>query len=98
MVKDTRATVGPDSLRPLNAPTPLQVRLGDAGAPAQIHRRRRWRTVARTMDRWRIDDEWWRERAISRTYYRVLLEDGQPLTVFRDDETGRWHEQGGVHG
>jgi hypothetical protein len=51
--------------------------------------------VARTADRWRIDDEWWRERPLSRTYYRVLLEDGQPLTLFRDDVTGQWYEQGG---
>ena len=95
MVKDTRAPVGPDALRSLNAPALVQVRADDSGRPARVRRRRRWIEVARTTDRWRIDDEWWRERPLSRTYYRVLLEDGQPLTLFRDDVAGRWYEQGG---
>ncbi len=96
MVKDTGAPVGSDALRPLNAPARLQVREDDSGRPAHVRRRhRRWVAVARTADRWRIDDEWWRERPLSRTYYRVLLEDGQPLTLFRDDVTGQWYEQGG---
>ena len=95
MVKDTGAPVGPDALRPLNAPTPVQVRADDAGRPARVRRRRRWVEVARTADHWRIDDEWWREYPLSRTYYRVLLEDGQPLTLFLDDVAGQWYEQGG---
>jgi hypothetical protein len=44
------------------------------------------------LDRWRIDDEWWR-REISRMYFSVALEGGQLLTLFHDLTTGRWYGQ-----
>jgi len=44
--------------------------------------------VERVRDRWRIDDEWWRERPIARLYYALLLEDGTFLTVYRDLAAG----------
>ncbi len=34
---------------------------------------------------WRVAEAWWREAPIQRTYYRVLIEGGRPLTLFRDD-------------
>jgi hypothetical protein len=39
------------------------------------------------------DEEWWRERPIVRMYYRVNLEDGRGLTVFRDMLDGAWYRQ-----
>lgn len=42
---------------------------------------------------WRIAEAWWREASQARTYYRVILEGGSPLTLFRDDATGAWFEQ-----
>jgi hypothetical protein len=39
---------------------------------------------------WRIDDEWWRTRPVSRLYYSLLLEDGRTVTVYRDLVSGRW--------
>jgi len=51
--------------------------------------------VARVQDRWRIDDEWWRERPISRLYYTLLLDNGVPLTVYHDLVTDEWFEQSG---
>ncbi len=49
--------------------------------------------VTAIEDRWEIDEEWWRTRSLSRTYYRVLLEDGQALTLYRDMLNGRWYSQ-----
>jgi len=49
--------------------------------------------VAQVEDRWRISEEWWRETALERTYYRLILEDGRPLDIFLDDRTGEWFEQ-----
>jgi hypothetical protein len=46
--------------------------------------------VAAVQDRWRIDDEWWRTRPVSRLYYSLLLEDGRTVTVYRDLVSGRW--------
>ena len=42
---------------------------------------------------WRIAEAWWREASQARTYYRVILQGGRPLTLFRDDATGAWFEQ-----
>jgi hypothetical protein len=51
------------------------------------------RAVSAVQDRWRLDDEWWRERPISRLYYSLLLEDGSLLVVYRDLVVDEWHAQ-----
>jgi len=42
---------------------------------------------------WSIDEEWWREKPIVRMYYRVNLEEGRQVTVFRDMLHGVWYRQ-----
>jgi hypothetical protein len=51
---------------------------------------------------WRIAEEWWRDTPIRRTYFQLVLDDGRPLTIFRDERTpseggadalGAWFEQ-----
>jgi hypothetical protein len=49
--------------------------------------------VASLQDRWRIDDEWWRETPIARAYYQLQLENGRVVTVYRDLVGGEWWEQ-----
>jgi hypothetical protein len=59
--------------------------------------------VAEVLDRWRIDDEWWRpalqgdgavgRAEISRMYYHVALENRQLLVIFRDLTEGGWYAQ-----
>ena len=82
-------------LRPLNAPTPLRVQLDDRGRIVSIWRQGRLtpRTIAAVQDRWRIDDEWWREHPISRVYYEVVLDDGTLLTMYQDLVADAWYEQ-----
>jgi len=48
--------------------------------------------VEAVLETWRIDNEWWRERPVSRVYYRLVLEDGRTVTVYRDG-SGRWAGQ-----
>jgi hypothetical protein len=50
--------------------------------------------VAEVQDTWRIDDEWWRERPVSRLYFSVALEDGRVVTVYEDLVNERWWRQG----
>ena len=53
-------------------------------------------TVARVEEVWRVAEEWWREEPVARTYYRLVLDDGRPLTLFHDDEGavgGGWFSQ-----
>ena len=82
-------------LRPLNAPSPLRVQTDAAGRIVSVWRQGRLtpRTIAAVQDRWRIDDEWWREHTISRMYYAVVLDDGTFLTIYRDLITDAWFEQ-----
>ncbi len=49
--------------------------------------------VVSVEDCWRIDEEWWREKPISRLYFEVLLEDGRRMTVFKDLLQGAWYRQ-----
>jgi hypothetical protein len=50
--------------------------------------------VEAIRERWRIDDEWWRQ-AISREYRTVVLNDGRVVTLFHDLIEGAWYVQKG---
>ena len=95
MVPHPRVSLGARALRPLGAPVPLRVRVGSDGQPLAVRRRGRpgLRAVARVQDCWRVDDEWWRERPISRLYYALLLDDGTFLVGYRDLVADAWFEQ-----
>ena len=82
-------------LRPLNAPSPVRVQTDARGRIVSLWRQGRLtpRTIAAIQDRWRIDDEWWREHAIARLYYELLLDDGTLLTVYHDLSIDAWFEQ-----
>jgi hypothetical protein len=80
-------------LRSLNAPVRVQVRLGRDDAPARIVLRGRARTVAGVQERWRIDEGWWWERPVSRTYWRLVLDDGRQVTVYEDEVDHTWWTQ-----
>jgi hypothetical protein len=79
-------------LSPLKEPRPLAVATDDVGKPVAVVLGRRRLAVERIEDVWRIDDEWWREE-VSRLYYRLLLEDGRPLIVYRDLVRELWYKQ-----
>jgi hypothetical protein len=52
--------------------------------------------VALLREEWRVVDRWWTEVPISRRYFDVVLETGQNLVVYRDEEVGRWFTQRGA--
>ena len=93
MVKDTRTTAGASHIRALNEPQSVAVKAEDDGLPTALKLRRRWVLVEALVDRWRIDDEWWRERPVSRMYYECLVDQGLHMTVFHDLMTGEWYQQ-----
>lgn len=92
MVTTTRETAGVGALRPLNAPVAVRVE-ADAGWPLAVWARGARKPVAAVDDVWRVEDEWWREQPVRRTYMEVLLDDGRRLTLFRDDAQGKWFRQ-----
>jgi len=85
---------GPQSLRPLNVPRPIRVRIGTGGRPFAIRLEGGEKRVGQILEIWQIDDEWWRKR-ISRRYATLVLDDGRIVTVFRDLVTTRWYLQEG---
>ena len=99
MVPHPGTSLRPHGLRPLSRPHPLRVTLDAAGLPARVATRHDRQPVAVTAvdEVWRIAEEWWRERPLRRTYYRLALDDGRALTCFHDDDGGPgdtgWYEQ-----
>lgn len=93
MVAPSRGAGSPRTLRHLNTPRPVEVRLGDDGTPSDVRRSDRWLAVERVLDRWRTDDRWWTEQPIARAYHELLLEDGRVVAVFHDEIEGSWWEQ-----
>jgi hypothetical protein len=87
------------SLRPIGTPRVLEVRVDNADRPLAVvrvdarGRRNDEAPVESIEEQWRLAEAWWREPAQARTYYRVVLEGGRLLTVYRDDITGDWYEQ-----
>lgn len=76
-------------VRPLNRPRPVRVEADEDGRPVAVWLSGRRYAVEAVLATWRIDDEWWRPRPVSRMYFRLLLEDGRLMTMYRD-RAGRW--------
>ena len=92
MVKDTGKADGAGRIRPLNVPQPIEVKTAERGWPVAVRLGHRWLT-AQVVDRWRIDDEWWRERGVVRVYYLVLVEGETVLSIFQDFISDEWYQQ-----
>jgi hypothetical protein len=89
-------SAGPEIvLGAIHAPQAVVVQTDRAGWPVMVQRPDwpRPRRVVGQLDRWRIDDEWWRERSVSRLYYALQLDDGATLTVYQDLVDGAWRLQ-----
>ncbi|MDA0256401.1 MAG: hypothetical protein O3C25_01480 [Chloroflexi bacterium] len=74
-------------LRPLGLPRAVRVRADTDGVPIAVTLEggRRTLEVERVLELWRIVEGWWREAPADRTYYRVAVDGGRALTLFRDE-------------
>jgi hypothetical protein len=52
--------------------------------------------VELVREEWRVLDRWWTEEPVARRYFEVVLESGQNIVVFRDEERGGWFSQRGA--
>jgi hypothetical protein len=80
------------SPRRLNAPRPALVETTLDGTPAQVNRQ----MVTLVREEWRVVDRWWTEEPVSRRYFEVVLEAGENVVVFRDEERASWFSQRGA--
>ena len=79
--------------RPLNRPRPVRVEADEQGWPIAVYLSGRRYGVEAVLETWRIDDEWWREKPVSRVYFSVTLEDGRVVTVYHDLLADQWLQQ-----
>ena len=84
---------GGDAIRPLSVPTLVDVREGSNHRPVMVRLEKRWHEVARVEDLWSFD-LWWMPTPMTRSYYRVSLEDGRQATLFHDQRDDHWYRQG----
>jgi len=92
VVKNPGKALCVGTYKPVNNPEPVPVKEGAAGFPAQVGLPK-WQTIAEVEDRWRIDDEWWRSQPVSRLYFKVRLDSGQQLIIYRDLISYNWYQQ-----
>ena len=62
------------------------------GTPWQVNRQ----SVALVREGWRVVDCWWSAEPVHRRYFEVILESGQNVVVFRDEERACWFSQRGA--
>ncbi len=70
----------------------MRVAANEAGIPTRLLFGGERREVGAVLDRWRIDDEWWRE-PISRVYFSLVLEGGAHLILYHDLVEDLWYRQ-----
>lgn len=92
MVENPGETLHSEAHRPVNTPEPVRVETGAADTPIAVRLPMR-QAVTAIEDRWRIDDEWWRDEPVSRLYFMVRLASGQRLVLYKDLVTGGWFRQ-----
>jgi hypothetical protein len=78
---------------PLNRPRPVKIEADAAHLPLVLYLSGRRLAIESVVETWRIDDEWWREKPVSRRYWRVVLEDGRVVDVYQALASGRWWRQ-----
>lgn len=82
-------------LKPLARAKAVTVRTDEDGEPVFVRLPGKpARRVAVVRERWRIDDEWWRQ-PISREYRTVVLDEGTVMTLYHDLLDGSWYTQRG---
>lgn len=92
MVKTPRAASSPSAFRPLNLPEPAYVE-AEEGWPSAVTQGKTRYDVISIEDLWRVDEEWWRDAPVVRTYFEVLLNNGHRLTLFFDHGAWSWFWQ-----
>ena len=72
----------------LNEPRPARVEAVE-GVPAAVG----GVGVASVREEWRVVDRWWTDEPVRRRYFDLVLETGENVAVFYDEERERWFTQ-----
>ena len=80
-------TATPPTLRRLSTVQPAQVELGPDGNPVRLDER----PVDQIRERWVVEEGWWTDAPVRRSYVELVLADGGLAVVFEDLTGGGWH-------
>ena len=72
-------------------PMPTKVQEDTEQRPVAVRLFEQEVVVAAIDERWEDEEFWWRNDPVVRVTYRVSLEDGQELTIFKNMLTGGWY-------
>tara|TARA_B100001123_G_scaffold437603_2_gene570242 strand:- start:4932 stop:6362 length:1431 start_codon:yes stop_codon:yes gene_type:complete len=84
--------LGREGMRALSLPNPVAVKEDPEGQPIAVKLKYGWHQVTHIEEHWTFD-LWWLPAPLCRAYYRVSHEDGQQVTLFRDQHENRWYQQ-----
>ena len=88
MVAHSRDPGDSRAARRLNEPRSVDVEVLE-GAPAAVG----GVVVSSLREEWRVADRWWTDEPVRRRYFDVVLETGENVAVFYDEERERWFRQ-----
>lgn len=80
----------PTYRRPLLLPRPIEAHSGKDREPTQLKLKGRWQKIASLIERWEVDEGWWSQEPIQRTYYRTLVGE-RVVRLFCDRIQGLWY-------
>jgi len=81
--------MGTRALRGLAATRPVEVFTSPDGTPHAVMQDGRRRLVVAVRDTWRVQDRWWTDEPVDRSYFDVIIEPGRPALIFRE-RVGEW--------
>lgn len=82
------APMGTRTLRGLAAAHPVEVVTAADGTPHAVIAHERRRGVVTIRDSWRVQDRWWTDEPVDRSYFEIVLEPGRPMLIFREGTDG----------
>lgn len=88
MVAHSRDPGDSRAARRLNEPRPADVE-ALRGVPAAVG----GMVVLSLREEWRVTDRWWTDEPVRRRYFDLVLETGENVAVFYDEERERWFRQ-----
>ena len=80
--------MGTRSIRGLAGPVPVRVISSPGGAPHAVMLDGRRRMVVAVRDSWRVQDRWWTDDPVDRSYFDVIVEPGRHALIFRESSGG----------
>ena len=82
-----QTTTAPPTLYRLSLVQPAQVEVDRNGTPVRLD----GRPVDSIRERWVVEEGWWTDAPVRRSYAELVLADGGLAVVFEDLAGGGWH-------